>query len=104
MAPVSPIQYSSLFSRSLMDNALLNKLVLEKDGKQIKFNHTVRTQKGMLFVIRIRKTLSAELTTSGIDEARKKYMQVKKKYNKTKLMYKREKRLNKEVKRKHEEY
>ena len=29
------------------------KLVLTKDGKQLRFNHTVRTQKGMLFVIKI---------------------------------------------------
>ena len=33
-------------------------LVLTKIDKQIKFTHTVRTQKGMLFVIRIKRTLS----------------------------------------------
>ena len=75
-------------------------LVLTKDGKQLKFNHTVRTQKGMLFVIRIKRTLSEELATPGIDEARKKYAQVKKKYIKTRRLYKQEKKISKKEKRK----
>ena len=53
--------------------------VLTKDDKQLRFTHTARTQKGMLFVIRIKRSLSQELATPGIDEARKKYVQVKKK-------------------------
>ena len=58
-------------------------LVLTKNGKQLKFTHTVRTQKGMLFVIRIKRTLAAEVANPRIDEARKKYVQVKKKCTKT---------------------
>ena len=62
------------------------KLILTGDGKALIFNHTVRTQRGMLFVIRIKRALSEELATPGVDEARKKYDQVKKKYAKVKNM------------------
>ena len=40
----------------------------------------------MLFVISIKRALSEELATPGVDEARKKYDQVKKKYAKVKNM------------------
>lgn len=53
------------------------KLILAKDGKPLIFNYTVRTHRGMLFVIRIKRALSEELATPGIDEARKKYVEVK---------------------------
>ena len=52
----------------------------------------------MLFVIRIKRTLSAEVANPEIDEARKKYKQVKKKYIKTKQQYKREKKIRKKDK------
>ena len=53
------------------------KLILAEDGKLLIFNHTVRTHRCMLFVVRIKRALSEELATPGIDEARKKYVQVK---------------------------
>ena len=52
------------------------KIILTKDGKPWLFNHTVRTHGCMLFVVRIKRALSEELATPGIDEARKKYVQV----------------------------
>ena len=52
----------------------------------------------MLFVIRIKRTLSTEVANPGIDEARKKYKKVKKTYLKTKQQYKREKKLTKKNK------
>ena len=50
------------------------KLILTKNDQQLKFTHTVRTEKGMLFVIRIKRSLSEEFANPGIDEARKKYI------------------------------
>ena len=54
----------------------------------------------MLFVIRIKRSLSAEVANPLIDEAQKKYIQVNKKYTKTKNLYKLAKKISKRSKRK----
>ena len=44
-----------------------NKLTLTKGRKQLVFDHKVKTPKGMLFVIKIKRATSQELATPSID-------------------------------------
>ena len=73
-------------------------LRLTKDGKELKFTHTVKTQKVMLFVIRIKRSSPTELANPSIDATRKKYKKVKRTYLKSKQKYKRAKKLRKQSK------
>ena len=68
----SQVKFNLLSLTSLMKDGWqlkgnADQLTLTKGGKHITFDHKVKTPKGMLFVIKIKRTTSKELATPGID-------------------------------------